>query len=75
MITRSASGSGLHIEAKRCETKHVGKQPKQGAERAERMTELIRMRREMKEAVADENYERASQLRDEIRRIEQEGTA
>ena len=31
-------------------------------------TQLIRLRREMKEAVEAENYERASQLRDEIRR-------
>ena len=35
--------------------------------------ELIRLRREMKEAIRDENYERASALRDEIRKIE--GTA
>jgi protein arginine kinase activator len=34
---------------------------------------LIQLRREMKEAVAEENYERASQLRDEIRQIEQTG--
>lgn len=54
------------------ETKHVGKQPKQGAERAERMTELIRMRREMRECVEQEDYERASQLRDQIRQLEEE---
>jgi hypothetical protein len=29
------------------------------------------MRREMKEAITEENYERASQLRDEIRTIEE----
>ena len=38
---------------------------------AEEQTQLIRLRREMKEAVAGEDYERASQVRDEIRKIEQ----
>src|SRR5690606_14504362 len=33
-------------------------------------TQLIRLRREMKEAVATEDYERASGLRDQIRQIE-----
>jgi protein-arginine kinase activator protein McsA len=36
-------------------------------------TQLIRLRREMKEAVAEENYERASQLRDQIQRLERLG--
>ena len=35
---------------------------------AEQQTQLIRLRREMKEAIDDEDYERASKLRDEIRR-------
>ena len=35
-----------------------------------RRTQLIRLRREMKEAIQEENYERASKLRDEIQRIE-----
>ncbi len=52
------------------ETEHVGKVPRRGPAESERRTQLIRMRREMKEAVAEERYERASQLRDEIRRIE-----
>jgi protein arginine kinase activator len=33
---------------------------------------LIQLRREMKEAIENEKYERASELRDEIRRIETE---
>jgi len=33
-------------------------------------TQLIRLRREMKEAITEEDYERASELRDEIRHIE-----
>ena len=33
--------------------------------------ELIRLKREMQEAITEENYERASKLRDEIRSIEE----
>lgn len=52
------------------ETEHVGKSPKRSASGSERRTQLIRLRREMKESVTQEDYERASQLRDQIRRIE-----
>jgi protein arginine kinase activator len=52
------------------ETHHVGKVPKYCSRGAEQQTQLIRLRREMKEAVAAEEYERASQLRDQIRAIE-----
>jgi protein arginine kinase activator len=48
----------------------VGKVPKYCAQGAEQRTQLIRLRRELKEAVADEQYEQASKLRDEIRKIE-----
>jgi protein arginine kinase activator len=54
------------------ETVHKGKQPKRGAGGTQQRTELIRMRREMKEAIAQENYERAKELRDEIKRVEDE---
>ncbi|MGQ9575152.1 MAG: UvrB/UvrC motif-containing protein [Thermoguttaceae bacterium] len=56
------------------ETEHLGKVPKRAPAGTERRTQLIRLRREMNEAVAKEQYERASQLRDEIRRIEEEKT-
>jgi len=52
------------------ESQHVGKTPRRGGGNAEQQTQLIRLRREMKEAVAKEHYERASQLRDEIKAIE-----
>lgn len=55
--------------------KHIGKRPKNGTCDTEMQTELIRLRREMKEAVEQENYEAATQLRDRIRQIEDEGKA
>jgi protein arginine kinase activator len=54
------------------ETEHVGKKPARNEGGTENRTQLIRLRREMKAAVNDEKYERASQLRDEIRAIEEQ---
>lgn len=54
------------------ETEHVGKTPKRSAKGSERRTQLIRLRREMKDAITEERYERASELRDTIQRIEAE---
>lgn len=51
---------------------HVGKRPVRGSHDTEAQTEVIRLRREMKEAVENEDYERASELRDRIRTIEGE---
>lgn len=53
------------------QTHHIGKAPKRSSQGADERTQLIRLRREMKEAVATEQYERASELRDQIRDIEQ----
>ena len=52
------------------DTHHIGKVPRRCPKGADQQTQLIRLRREMKEAVAAENYERASELRDEIKAIE-----
>lgn len=54
------------------DSEHRGKHPKRGTESLERQTQLIQLRREMKEAIEKEQYERASELRDQIRQIEQE---
>ena len=51
------------------ENSHSGKRPKRGAHSTDQRTEVIRLRREMKEAVEREDYERASELRDAIRDI------
>jgi protein arginine kinase activator len=52
------------------QTRHMGKVPKRCPHGADQQTQLIRLRREMKEAVAGEEYEKASELRDQIRTIE-----
>jgi protein arginine kinase activator len=52
------------------EAMHAGKRPKRSARNVDEQTQLIRLRREMREAVQSEDYERASRLRDEIRKIE-----
>ncbi|MEN6458630.1 MAG: UvrB/UvrC motif-containing protein [Thermoguttaceae bacterium] len=56
------------------ESHHVGKRPHTPASGSEDRTQLIRLRRELKEAIDEERYERASALRDEIQRIEGGGT-
>lgn len=53
-------------------TKHKGKRPRRGLQNTDRQTDLIRLRREMKESVELEDYERARELRDQIRNIENE---
>lgn len=52
-------------------THHVGKRPKRIEGNSDWQTNLIRLRRELQEAVEEERYERASELRDEIKRIEE----
>jgi len=49
---------------------HIGKVPKRCPQGAAQQTQLIRLRREMKEAVTAEEYELASELRDQIREVE-----
>ncbi len=56
------------------ETRHVGKRPRRSAADTDSHTQLIRLRREMKDAITAEDYERASELRDEIRQVK-EGSA
>jgi protein arginine kinase activator len=48
---------------------HKGKRPKNLPRDGDSARDLIRLRREMKEAIEREDYERASQLRDKIKTI------
>lgn len=50
---------------------HVGKRPKRGGNSRNKQHELIQLRREMQDAVTNEDYERAGEIRDQIRVIEQ----
>jgi protein arginine kinase activator len=52
------------------ETQHVGKRPRGHEGGTDEQTELIRLRREMDEAKHKEHYERAAQIRDQIRELE-----
>ena len=51
---------------------HTGKRPTHSPEASNEQTKLIRLKRDLNEAVKEEDYERASRLRDEINRIESE---
>jgi protein arginine kinase activator len=52
------------------ETQHAGKRPRGHEGGTDQQTELIRLRREMDEATQKEHYERAAQVRDQIRELE-----
>jgi protein arginine kinase activator len=52
------------------ESTHAGKRPKRVGRGTDKRTELIRLRRDLEEAVSRENYERASELRDQIQSYE-----
>jgi protein arginine kinase activator len=54
------------------ETTHKGKRPQREVVNPEHHHQLIRLRREMKDAVDGEDYETASRLRDQIRKIDEE---
>ncbi|MDR0338360.1 MAG: UvrB/UvrC motif-containing protein [Planctomycetaceae bacterium] len=51
---------------------HIGKTPKHIEHQSNHRTLLIKLRRDLNEAVRLEEYERASQLRDQIKEIETE---
>ena len=52
------------------DTTHTGKRPRRSSGNTDRLTELIRLRKELKTAVCGEKYEEASKIRDEIKRLE-----
>ncbi|MDR3110351.1 MAG: UvrB/UvrC motif-containing protein [Planctomycetaceae bacterium] len=52
------------------ESQHIGKVPKRSGTDADHRTKLIKLRRDLEDAVRYEEYERASKLRDQIKEIE-----
>ena len=55
-------------------TQHAGKRPTRGSDDTRGHLELIKLRRDMKDAVDREEYELASEIRDRIRHIEGDQT-
>ena len=55
-------------------THHVGKVPRRAGAGEHRQMRLMCMRKELDEAVAAENFERAAQLRDDIRSFEEQAS-
>lgn len=53
------------------ETLHKGKRPTRQMPSLEEASEMIKLRRKMKEAVENEDYELASQLRDQLKQMDQ----
>ena len=56
-------------------TEHCGKRPRRAAATADSQAQMIQLRRDMEEAVEKEDYETASQIRDQLKRIETEGSS
>lgn len=54
------------------ETRHAGKSPRRAPRNGPQQTTMIRLRNELKRAVAAEDYEAAARIRDEIRKLEEE---
>lgn len=48
---------------------HLGKVPKRSSDRMKVSVELVRLRRELEQAIAAENYEQAAHLRDHIKEL------
>lgn len=51
-------------------TQHVGKTPRRAGKAQQKQMEILRLRSQLKQAIAAEQYERAAELRDQIKRIE-----
>ncbi len=55
-------------------TCHTGKRPRRAAVNLDAQTQLIRLRRDLRDAIHTEDYELASLLRDQIRELEKGGS-
>jgi len=70
-----AFGSGLETLVERAQdgaTQHVGKVPCRAGLGQKRQTEILRLRGALRAAVTQEDYERAADLRDQIKQLEAE---
>ena len=54
-------------------SRHTGKVPVRGEARLAEKQKAVQLRQELQQAIAEENFERAAELRDAIRNLEQEG--
>ncbi len=55
------------------ETEHVGKRPRGHVDDTDALSEVIGLRKEMRQAVTEERYERAQELRDMIKEMQGRG--
>ncbi len=60
MIARAQDGS----------TQHVGKTPRRAGDAQQKQMTVLRLRSQLKHAIASEQYERAAQLRDQIKQLD-----
>jgi protein arginine kinase activator len=60
------------IEKIHSSSQHVGKVPKRLSTRLDRLKLIANLKREQEKTIKDENYERAAELRDRIRHLEEE---
>ncbi|MBO5301224.1 MAG: UvrB/UvrC motif-containing protein, partial [Peptococcaceae bacterium] len=54
-------------------SRHTGKVPVRGEAKLAEKQKVVQLRQELQQAIAEENFERAAELRDSIRNLEQEG--
>jgi protein arginine kinase activator len=54
------------------ETQHLGKMPRRAPDDSQKHFRLIKLRNDLRSAVAEESYEEAARLRDEIQALESE---
>jgi len=60
----------LLVRAHEGASQHIGKVPRRAGRDQKKMNTILRLRADLKKAVAAEDYERAAELRDEIKKLE-----
>ncbi|MCA9092904.1 MAG: UvrB/UvrC motif-containing protein [Planctomycetaceae bacterium] len=54
------------------ETQHIGRIPKRAPEDSRKQFQIIKLKNDLRQAIAEEMYEKAAELRDEIQKLERE---